>query len=392
GLLELLEQLFLLGRQVGRRLDGDLDVHVAALGRAHDRHALGAQPELVAALRARRDVDARRLAVERRHLDRAAERRLHHRDRHLAVHVRSLALEQRVAAHRQEDIEIARRPAAGAGLALAAEANAGAVLDAGRDVDLERLLAAHAALAGADLARLVDHLSGAVAGRAGALDGEEALLGADAAAAVAGRALVRFGAGLGARAVAGLAGDRARDAHRGLGAAIGLLQRDLEIEAQVLAAHVGASTGTLPAPAAVEHLLEDVAEHRAEVEALRIEAARPAGAVATLEGGGAVAVVGRALVGILQDVVGVVDLLELLFSFLLVVPIAIGVMLHGELAEGLLDVVGARRPTDAQQLVIVLRHGPLRVPRLRCFPKRPASRRSGRPFHLIQVGALQLPE
>src|SRR6185312_16377643 len=302
GLLELLEQLFLFGRQVGRRLDGDLDVHVAALGRAHDRHALGAQAELVAALRPGRDVDARRPAVERRHLDGAAQGCLHHGDRHLAVHVRSFALEQRMPAHRQEDIEIAGRPAARARLALAAQANARAVLDAGWNVDLERLLAPHAALAGADLARLVDDLAGTVAGRAGALDGEEALLGADAAAAVA-----------------GLARDRARHAHRGLGAAVGLLQRDFEIEAQVLAAHVGASAGARPAAAAIEHFLEDVAEHRAEVEALRIEAARPAGAVATLEGGGAVAVVGRTLVGILQDVVGVVDFLELLLGVLVAI-------------------------------------------------------------------------
>ena len=79
GLLEFLEQLLLLGGEVGRRLDVDLDVHVAALARAHDRHALAAQAELVAALGAGRDVDARHLAVERRHLDVAAERRLHHR-------------------------------------------------------------------------------------------------------------------------------------------------------------------------------------------------------------------------------------------------------------------------------------------------------------------------
>src|SRR3954453_21223541 len=63
GLLEFLEQVFLLGGQVGRRLDIDLDVHVAALGRTDDRHALAARAELVAVLRARGDVDARRLAV-----------------------------------------------------------------------------------------------------------------------------------------------------------------------------------------------------------------------------------------------------------------------------------------------------------------------------------------
>ena len=102
---------------------------------------------------------------------------------------------------------------------------------------------------------------------AGALDGEEALLGPQPAAAMAGRALLRLGAGLRAAAVAGLAGDRARHPHRGFGAAIGLLERDLEVEAQILAAHVGASAAAALA-AGAEHLLEDVAEHRAEIEAL----------------------------------------------------------------------------------------------------------------------------
>src|SRR6185503_7556365 len=111
----------------------------------------------------------------------------------------------------------------------------------------------------AGAARLVDHLACAVADMAGALDGEEALLGPQAAATMAGRALLRLGAGLRATALAGLAGDRRRHPHRGFGAAIGLLQRDLEIEAQVLAAHVGASTATTLA-AGAEHLLEDVAE------------------------------------------------------------------------------------------------------------------------------------
>ena len=55
---------------------------------------------------------------------------VHHRDRHPAMDVGAVALEQLVAAHRQEDVEIARRPAAHAGLALAGEADARAVLDA----------------------------------------------------------------------------------------------------------------------------------------------------------------------------------------------------------------------------------------------------------------------
>ena len=89
---------------------------------------------------------------------------------------------------REEDVEVARRAAAHARLALAGEADARAVLDAGGDVDRQRPLARHAARAGAVVARVVDRLAAALAGRAGALDGEEALLRAHAAMAAAGLA------------------------------------------------------------------------------------------------------------------------------------------------------------------------------------------------------------
>ena len=272
------------------------------------------------------------------------------------MQVRAFAVEKVVAAHRQEHVEVARRAAARAGLALAREADARAVLDARRDVDLQRLVSAHAALARADLARLVDDLSRAMAGVAGALDGEEALLRAQPSAALAGRALLRLGAGFRARAMAGLAGDRAGHAHGGVGAGKGLFEGDLEIEPKVLAAHVAAPAGP-PASAAAEHVLEDVAEHGAEIETLRAVEAAGAGARAhaAVEGGRSVAVIGRALVGILQDVVGVIEFLELLLG-VLVAGIAIGVILHRELAIRLLQVVRARRPAASQLLVKVLRH------------------------------------
>ena len=128
----------------------------------------------LAALRARRNADAGALAVDRRHLDRAAERRRRHRQRHAAVDVGAVALEQPVRRHRHEDVEVAGRAAAHAGLALAGEPDAGAVLDAGRNRHLQRLLALHAAGAAAGPAGIADHLAAAAAARAGALDGEEA--------------------------------------------------------------------------------------------------------------------------------------------------------------------------------------------------------------------------
>ncbi len=134
-------------------------------------------------------------------------------------------------------------------------------------------------------------------------------------------------AGLGAGAGAGLAGDRGRNAHlRGL-AGEGLLEADLHVVAQVGAA-LAAGAAAAPAAAHAEQIVEDVGEGRGEVGAEAAGAAGPA----VLEGGMAEAVIGGALLGVLQDLVGLVDLLEAVLA-VLVAGIAVGMPLHGELAE-----------------------------------------------------------
>src|SRR3546814_3331466 len=77
---------------------------------------------------------------------------------------------------RQEQVEVAGGSAAHAGLAFAGETDPGTVLDARRNVHRQRLLLALAAGAATAAARVLDHLADAAAGRAGPLDGEEALL------------------------------------------------------------------------------------------------------------------------------------------------------------------------------------------------------------------------
>ena len=77
---------------------------------------------------------------------------------------------------RQEDVEIARRPATQPRLALAGEPDAGAVLDAGRNVDGQRALLAARGPGRAQVGHgLLMIWPRPLAGRAGALDGEEAL-------------------------------------------------------------------------------------------------------------------------------------------------------------------------------------------------------------------------
>src|SRR5262249_30006818 len=133
------------------------------------------------------------------------------------------------------------------------------VLDPSRDINRQRLLASRPALAAARLARIVDDSSGALAAGAGPLDREEALLGAETPAAVAGRAGYRLGPGLGAAPFALLAGDQARHADRRLLAAEGLLERNLEVVPQVVAA-VRPALAAASAQELPEHFVEDVGE------------------------------------------------------------------------------------------------------------------------------------
>src|SRR4051812_16546463 len=121
-----------------------------------------------------------------------------------------------------EDVEVAARAAAHPCLAFAGEADAGALVDARRDAHLERALGLEPAVTVAAVAWIGDGLADAAAGRAGALDDEEALLRADLPAAVAHRAGPRLRARFGACARAALARDRGVDAELDLLPRIGV--------------------------------------------------------------------------------------------------------------------------------------------------------------------------
>src|SRR5690606_36259246 len=119
-----------------------------------------------------------------------------------------------------------------------------------------------------------------------------------------------------------------------------LFEFDLEIVAQVRATQSRRATA---APAATAHeisenVFEDVGHGRGE---FRSEAAWPA-APAIFESGMTEPVIGGALLGILQRVIGLVDFLELVLGFG-IARIAIGMKLHGELAISALEgrVIGA---------------------------------------------------
>src|SRR5688500_13704395 len=157
-----------------------------------------------------------------------------------------------------------------------------------------------------------------MAGRAGALDGEEALGCPDRAGAAAGAAGLGVRAGLCARALADIAGRRRRhpDLRGPAGKSLG--EADLHIVAKIGAACGACAPGPAP-PAAgaaaahelAEQILEDVRHGGGE---FRTEARARTAAHAAFEGRMAETIIGSLLLRVLQDVIGFADFLELVLG------------------------------------------------------------------------------
>ena len=138
---QLAEQFFLPGGEVPRGLDDDLDQLVAAAPAADVGHPPPLEPEHVAALGPLGDVQPVR-AVEGGDLDLGAEGGLGEADRHLADQVVAAPLEERVLADHDLDPEVAPGRTGVARLALVAELEPHAALDARGDSTLSWATAA----------------------------------------------------------------------------------------------------------------------------------------------------------------------------------------------------------------------------------------------------------
>src|SRR5690606_6906665 len=186
--------------------------------------------------------------------------------------------------------------------------------------------------------------------RAWPLDHEQALLRADLAVPLAQLAAAPRRARGRARPAAGSAGDRDLDLYLGRLAVKRILEADLEAVAQVRAAPRPAARRAAASERAAENRLEDVAE----VGEIGVMGA-PASTHALLERGMAEAVVGRALLRILQAFVSRAYGLELVLV-LLAPAVAIRVILHRQLAVGGLDRRAVRIAGDTENLVKISFH------------------------------------
>src|SRR5437867_9365085 len=168
-------------------------------------------------------------------------------------------------AHAEHDVEVAGCAGVRPGLALAAQLESGAAVDAGRDLDVELVrppLHAGALAAGARI-RDDGALPVAVAARLG--DREEALLEAHLPRAAALRAGARRGPRLGAASAARVARRQAGHRDRLLAPERRLLEADLEVVAEVLPAP--RPTAPAAGPARAEEVSEQVADDVLEVAA-----------------------------------------------------------------------------------------------------------------------------
>ena len=247
-----------------------------------------------------------------------------------------------------EDVEVARRRAHRACLALARQADAGAAVHARRDFDFEHLFLVDPAFALAGPAGLFQHLAAAVAVVARAFDHEQALLRADLAVTAAQFAAALARAGLRARTSTGIAGCGNLDLDLRVLAVERFFQRHVHVVTQVCPAPsaLAARSGTATEGAA-ENGFEDIAQ---VAEVGTTHAAGAAATHALLEGSMAVAIVCGAFLRVFQNLVGGTAGLEPAFGFG-IARIAVRVILHRHLAIGGLDgrAVGIAR--HAQQFV-----------------------------------------
>src|SRR5579863_10069700 len=237
-----------------RRVDGDLHDLIAARSGARVRHALLAEPELLAVLGALRNLQEG-AAVDGGHLDLGAEARFIDPHRHGDFDIVSVAAEKGVRIHAHRDVQIARRCAQRAGVPLAGHAQAGTLLRPGRNSHLDGFLGGDAAIAMAGRA-VIAQPSRALALGTGEAEAHRARHLRHGPASIALRAN-RIGAGPRAAAGAGGADFLAGDLEPHLGALDGLPEIDAQPVFEI-GAFLGRAAGALLL--APEPLAEDIVE------------------------------------------------------------------------------------------------------------------------------------
>src|SRR5579884_328579 len=349
---KLLQQLALLRCQLGWHLHLHDDILIALAAPMKVRQAAPAQRKRLAALCALRNLQLLR-AVNHRHLDGIAEGGASKADRHLAIEVVAAPLENLMVAHVDDQVQIARRPAALARVAFTDQPQPHARIHARRHLDGALPDLADAPAAAARRAGAGDDPARAVTARAGLRAVERAqdrvLRKLDLAGSPALRAGIRIRSGPRPAALARIARLHAREPDRLLHASRHLFQRQLQVFAQVVPLnHMAARTapGGLRAKDNVEDIAKGTTHARAEPagEPLRADTVQPFLAVA---------VVLPPLVLVAENVIRGLDLLELLGRIRCLIQV--GMILLREIAIGALQLFRAGGAGNAQNLIVIAR-------------------------------------
>src|SRR5437764_2585107 len=195
-------------------------------------NSLAPQLEDLAALRSGRNSQVC-LAFERRHRDLAAERGNRKGDRNLAIEIIFIALKHRVLFDVKHDVEIARRPAADAGFAISRRTQPRTAADTRWNFQFDPAGIFHPPFTAAFMTWFFNNLSDSPAARTGLRHLEKTARTDHLPASAAGWTIDRARAGLGAAAVALIAGVQLANFDFFLGAKCGFLQRDLHIVTQI---------------------------------------------------------------------------------------------------------------------------------------------------------------
>src|SRR5256884_907096 len=338
----------------------DLDVLIAPPSVPLD--ALARDAEALTVRCAGRHLEHDALAVERPHFDPRAEQRLRQIDRHDADDVEPDPSEKTVGLGLDRDHTRGRSLCP---LALGPEPGAG--FGAGRDRDREPLLDPYLARPVAGGTRLRRDAPPAPAHRARPRNGEPALAERNRAAAFTFGTRREGGARCAARPAAGRAHLRQRecDGHAATQRSDPERDRDGGLDLVLV-------LGTRAAAAATENRREQIPQPAERAQVGKVElgarpparrAARPTAAPRSRERPvAAQLVVPLALLGIAQHVVCFVDLLEAVRRLWLV-GVAVGMVLLGEPAKRLLDLVGGGGLRDTEDLVVISLRCHLLVPR-----------------------------
>src|SRR5438477_861452 len=278
---------------------------ISAAAALQVRNSLAPQLEDLAALRSGRDSQIC-LTFERRHRDLAAKRGNREGNRDFAIEVVFIALKHRVFLEVKHDVKIARRSTADAGFAISRRTQARAVADTRWDFQFDPAGIFDPPFAAAFVTWLFNNLSGSPAARTGLRHLEKTARTDHLPASAAGWTIDRAGAGLGAAAVALIAGVQLANFDFFLGAKCGFLQRDLHIVTQI-GTPLPLFRATGAAATTTKKTLENSAATAAEdltenIERIVEPTTEPGGALR--KSGVSISIIRGTLIDVDQDIVG----------------------------------------------------------------------------------------